>query len=69
MPSPAEKRVEGKFYRRKDGAWVKIRGRMVKVGADKYKHLPHYSKHSVSSDRKRRARKSKKRRKYPHAFD
>ncbi|MFW5889062.1 MAG: hypothetical protein ACOCUD_01645 [Bacillota bacterium] len=37
MPSPIIKNKKGRFYRRSDGAWVKLKGSMKKVGNDVYK--------------------------------
>ena len=68
MPSP----VKTGFYRRKDGAWVKIKGRFVKVGANKYPNKPHYAKKTPTRDRKIRGRKAPTRkalRRYPHHYD
>lgn len=35
MPSPVKKFPKGKFYKREDGAWIKKKGMMKKVGSDK----------------------------------
>ena len=81
MPSPIIKTAQGIFYKRKDGAWIRKGGKFVKVGKNKYKHLPHYSKHIVREKGKKIGdyyRKatipwgkdaSKKRRRYPQAYD
>ena len=68
MPSPVNAL---KFYRRKDGAWIKMRGHYRKVGAKAFQHLPHYSKRSIKKDRKRRATKAKRKlvRRYPQEYD
>jgi hypothetical protein len=65
MPSP----VKGKFYLRKDGAYVKIKGHYKKVGKDKYKMLKHYAKRDIRQDRRLRAEKSPKRKSYPQEYD
>jgi len=66
MPSP----VKAGFYRRKDGAWVRMRGRYRKVGVKSFPHLVHYSRRDIRKDRKRRAKKSRKlRQRYPHEYD
>ena len=70
MPSPVRDRQYGGFYRRKDGAYIKVGNIYKKVGANKYKNRVHYSKRNVRKDRKRRATKSPRlRRKYPQAYD
>lgn len=67
MPSP----VRGHFYRRKDGAWVKMKGHYRKVGCSAFPHLVHYSKKNFRQDKKRRAKKVKRKlgRRYPQAYD
>jgi len=70
MPSPVKKYSGVRFYRRKDGAWVRKSGEFVKVGAKRYPHLVHYAMRDTKKDRKRRAKKSYKlRRRYPHEYD
>ena len=71
MPSPVIRNPQGRFYRRKDGAWVIIRGTFVKVGKNKYRDRIHYSKRNLKKDRKRRAKKAKRKlvRRYPHEYD
>ena len=70
MPSPVKKYTDGRFYRRKDGAWVKIKGHLKKVGKNKYKNLVHYSGRNIRKDYKRRAKKSGRlRRRYPQEYD
>ena len=70
MPSPVIKTSQGVFYRRKDGAWIKKKGKFVKVGKNKYRNRVHYAKRDIKKDRKRRATKSRKLvRRYPHEYD
>lgn len=65
MPSPVKKG----FYRRSDGAWVKMKGHYKKVGSDKYPRLVHYARRDIQQDRKRKATKSWKKRYYPQEYD
>jgi hypothetical protein len=63
MPSP----VHGQYYKRAGGAWRK------KKGGHSYRHVGsgkgNYAKRSVTSDRKRKAQKSSKRKRYPQEYD
>ena len=66
MPSP----TKGNFYRRADGAWVKMKGHYKKVGADKYMKLAHYARRDIPKDRTMKARKDPaKRKRYPQQYD
>ena len=77
MPSPVIRTSQGVFYRRKDGAWIKKKGRFVKVGKNKYRNRVHYSKHIVRvkgkkiGDAYRKGRKAKRKlvRRYPQEYD
>jgi len=66
MPSQPNKQG---FYKRPDGAWIKMNGRFKKVGNYKYKRMQHYSRRDIPLDRTRRATKSHLRRRYPQEYD
>ena len=74
MPSVPNKKG---FYKRKDGAYIKIKGRYKRVGPNKHKTQQYYSKRNISSDLQRKARtiniNTKKgmsyAKRYPQAYD
>ena len=69
MPSPVRKTRSGVYYRRKDGAWIRVGKTFKRVGAKKYRHRVHYSKHLTKQDRKRHAKKGKEVKKYSQVYD
>lgn len=70
MPSPVKKYTSGKYYRRRDGAYIKNKNNQFKkVGKRKYRNRVHYSKRNIPQDRRRKAVHSYKYERYPQAYD
>lgn len=67
MPSPIIKTYYGKFYKRKGGAWKisKRTGDVIYVGSGNGTH----SRRNIEQDKRRRAKKSSLRKRYPQEYD